>query len=374
VVDSQAMSAAKAAALPERERTFDKPATGRYLPLDAFRGFIMVLLVSHGFGFRAVGDVPVYRAIGAWFDHVPWEGGVFWDMIQPAFMFMVGVAMPFALARRAAQGATFRDNFRHVAIRSLKLILLSQILISIGAGKPGFQLINVLAQMAFTYFFCFLIMQWKFRTQAVAAGLILAAHWALFLLFPGPDGAFSKTDNIGAVIDRALGLHYSGYYVTINFVSSTVTTLFGVWTGLLLMSARPRREQMKILAYAMIAAFASGLALGQVNPLVKRIWTASFTLYSTGWVLFMLLGFYWLVEVRGYRKLVFPLLVVGMNSIFVYSLNQVLWGWIDRAAGVFTGRFTWLGTPAPVLQACAVLGVMWYLCYWLYQRKIFLKL
>ena len=368
------MSAAKAAALPERERTSDTPAPGRYLPLDAFRGFIMVLLVSHGFGFRAVGDVPVYRAIGAWFDHVPWEGGVFWDMIQPAFMFMVGVAMPFALARRAAQGATFRDNFRHVAIRSLKLIVLSQILISIGAGKPGFQLINVLAQMAFTYFFCFLIMQWKFRTQAMAAGLILAAHWALFLLFPGPDGAFSKADNIGADIDRALGLHYSGYYVTINFVSSTVTTLFGVWTGLLLMSARPRREQMKIVACAMIAAFAGGLALGLVNPLVKRIWTASFTLYSTGWVLFMLLGFYWLVEVRGYRKLVFPLLVVGMNSIFVYSLNQVLWGWIDRAAGVFTGRFQWLGTPAPVFQACAVLGVMWYLCYWLYQRKIFLKL
>ena len=247
-------------------------------------------------------------------------------------------------------------------------------LICIGSGKLGFQLINVLAQMAFTYFFCFLIMQWKFRTQAIAAGLILAAHWALFLLFPGTDGAFSKTDNIGAVIDHAVGFSYGGYYVTINFVSSIVTTLFGVWTGRLLMGPRPRREQMRILAIAMLACFASGIALSFVNPLVKRIWTASFTFYSTGWVLFMLLAFYWLVEVRGYKKLVFPLMVVGMNSIFIYSMNQVLWGWLDRAVGVFTLRFTWLGTPAPVFQAVAVLAVMWYLCYWLYQRKIFLKL
>jgi predicted acyltransferase len=88
----------------------------------------------------------------------------------------------------------------------------------------------------------------------------------------------------------------------------------------------------------------------------------------------MLVAFYWLVEVKGYRKWTFPLVVVGANSIFIYSIAQVLHGWLDRAVGVFTLRFEWLGQFAPVAQSCAVLLVMWYLCYWLYQRKIFFKL
>src|SRR6185503_3987338 len=192
---------------------------------------------------------------------------------------------------------------------------------------------------------------------------------------PGPDGAFSKDHNIGAVIDKALlGYNYSGNYVTINFISSTVTTLFGAWAGMLLQSARSHTEKLKILAIAMVAAFAGGLALSMWNPLVKRIWTASFTLYSTGWVLFMLIGFYWLIEVKGWRKWAFPLVVVGMNSIFIYSIGQVLKGWIDRAVAVFTFRYTFIGDLAPVAQATTVLLVMWYMCYWLYQRKIFFKL
>jgi len=347
----------------------------RYAALDAYRGLIMILLVSSGFGFHALAKNPTYAWIAAQLDHVPWEGAVFWDLIQPAFMFMVGVAMPFALARRAAQGATFPQNFRHIAVRTLKLILLSQILISVSGGKLSFQLVNVLSQIAFTYFFCFLIMQMRFRWQAVAAALILAGHWALFVLFPGPDGAFSKTGNIGAVIDRAvLGHNYGGYYVTINFISSTVTTLFGVWTGALLMGPKPRAAKLKILGLATATCFALGLALTPVNPMIKRLWTASFTLYSTGWVLLMMLVFVLLIDVLGRRKFAFPLVVVGMNCIFIYSIFQVLQGWLNRAIGVFTLRFEWIGTLAPVAQTCATLLVMWYLCFWLYQRKIFFKL
>jgi predicted acyltransferase len=347
----------------------------RYLALDAYRGFIMIMLVSGGFGFGALKAHPIYGKIAAQLEHVPWEGAVFWDLVQPAFMFMVGVAMPFALARRMEQGTTFREVFSHIAWRSLKLILISQILISIASGVAGFQLINVLSQIAFTYFLCFLIMQLEFRWQALTAALLLAGHWALFVLFPGPDGAFSKTDNIGALIDRAvLGFNYRGYYVTINFISSTVTTLFGAWTGTLLISERTRARKLRILAAAMVGCFAAGLALTLFNPMIKRLWTASFTFYSTGWVLLMMLAFFWLIEVLGYRKFAFPLVVVGMNSIFIYSINQVLKGWIRRAVGVFIGDFEFVGTLAPVMLSCATLLVMWYFCYWLYQRKIFFKL
>jgi len=130
----------------------------RYIALDAFRGFIMFTLASEGFGFGALQNHPTYGPIASWFEHVPWTGGVFWDMIQPAFMFMVGVAMPFALAIRTSRGATPRDNLKHVASRAVKLILLSQFLIIDADGHPRFQLINVLAQIAFTYFFTYLIL------------------------------------------------------------------------------------------------------------------------------------------------------------------------------------------------------------------------
>ncbi|MBK9169650.1 MAG: hypothetical protein IPM24_19615 [Bryobacterales bacterium] len=361
------------ASLPQGKQTQAPPA--RYLALDAYRGFIMITLCASGFGFPKLKDHPSFAWIVAQFEHVPWEGAVFWDLIQPAFMFMVGVAMPFALARRMSEGAAFSELFRHVGIRAVKLIVLSQILISISGNALQFQLINVLSQIAFTYFFAFLIMQLPFQRQAIAAGAILAGYWALFALFPGSEGAFSRTDNIGAVIDRWwLGRNYSGHYVTINFVTSTVTTLFGVWTGMLLRTDRTLEAKIRILAIAMAAAFASGLLLSLWNPLVKRLWTPSFTLYSTGWVLLMLLVFVWMAEVRGWRRPMFPLVVVGMNSIFIYSLSMLLKGWIDRSLAVFTFRFEFLGTIAPVAQACAVLAVMWWACYWLYQRKIFFKL
>ncbi|MBM3737918.1 MAG: DUF5009 domain-containing protein [Acidobacteria bacterium] len=347
----------------------------RYLALDAFRGFIMICLVATGFGFAKLEGHPLWGVIAAQMEHVPWEGGVFWDMIQPAFMFMVGVAMPFSFAKRMSQGAGFASNFAHVLKRAVILVCLSNLFVVVQTGKIQLGLMNVLSQIAFTYVLCFLIMQLPFRAQVAACVGILGLHWGLFTAFPGPAGPFSKEGNIGQVIDQAvLGRTYSGFYVTINFLSSTATTLSGVWAGYLLRSGRSHAGIMKVLAIAAAASMAAGLALSPFIPLVKRIWTASFTLYSTGWVLLMLLGFYWLVEVRGYRRAAFPLLVVGANSIFAYCVSQMMRGSIHRTTGALTGQFEWVGTLAPVAHACATLAVIWYVCYWLYQRKVFIKI
>jgi heparan-alpha-glucosaminide N-acetyltransferase len=358
------------------EATPEPSAQQRYLALDAYRGFIMLVLVSGGFGLAELAKRrPAFTGIANQFDHMPWEWIAFWDLIQPAFMFMVGVAMPFALARRMEQGANRRQLFWHVVARSFRLILMSQILMSIGSGKLQFQLINVLAQIGITYFLCYLIMHLRFRWQAMIALLILIGHWTLFVAFPGTEGPFlSKTTNIGAVIDTfVFGRPNPDDWATINFITSTVTTLLGVWTGQLLQSKRSHGEKMRIIAISAALCLGLGLIIHPWNPIIKRICTTSFTLYSAGWVLLMLLAFYWFVEVMGYRKWTFPLVVIGANAIFIYSVHQVLQGWLDRAVGTFTLRFTWLGDFAPVAQSCAVLLTMWYLCYWLYQRKIFFK-
>ena len=208
------------------------PDSRRFLALDAYRGFIMLILASEGFGFSALQGDPNWGRIARWFHHVPWDGGVFWDMIQPAFMFMVGVAMPFALAKRTELGATKRDNFRHIVVRSIRLIILSQIIIWIQAGRIKPQLINVLSQIAFTYFLTYLIMRWRRRYQVVSAIVLLAGWTALLFAFPGPDGPFSKRDHIGLVIDRAIFHYdYDPAYSTLNFIASTVWTLSGAWVG-----------------------------------------------------------------------------------------------------------------------------------------------
>jgi len=375
LTEQRAPAKTNIAAARQNESHAPRIAGERYASLDAYRGFIMLMLVSHAFGLNALRDQPGWQRLAAQFEHVAWEGLVFWDLIQPAFMFMVGMAMPFALANRQAKGDSPALIFRHVAWRALMLVLLSQVLMNISGGKLQFQLINVLSQIAFTYFFTFLILRLPLRLQVLAALVLLAGHWALFALFPGPEGAFSKTGNIGARIDRALfGYNYNGFYVTINFLTSIVTTLLGAWTALFLMRKKPHATNLKVIALSAAVCFACGLSLSPFNPMVKRLWTTSFTLYSAGWVFVMLAAFYWLVEVRGWRKPMFPLLILGMNSIFVYSVSIVLYGWLDRAVGVFTGRFAFAGIVSPVLQATAVLLAMWYFCYWLYQRKIFLRI
>jgi len=334
----------------------------------------MLLLASEGLGFSTLRGDPTWGRAASWFNHVEWDGLVFWDLIQPAFMFMVGVAMPFALAARTAQGATDRDNIRHVVARSIRLAILSQILVSVGSGQIKLQMIIVLSQIAFTYFLSYLIMQWKWRWQAVAAAGLLAFWMALLFAFPGPDGPYSRTGHVGLVVDRWIFHYdYDPAYSTLNFIASTVWTLTGTWTGRLLMGGLSSKEKLKRLATGMVLSFGAGLLSGVWIPMIKQLCTPSFVLYSLGWVLLMLIAFYVVVEVLGYRRWTFPLVVIGANSIFIYSFDMVLREWLDSAVGVFTFHYRGIGPLAPVAQSVTVLVVLWSLCYWMYQRRIFVK-
>jgi len=334
----------------------------------------MTTLAGGGFGLATLAEDPTWGPLGLQFEHVEWEGLVFWDLIQPAFMFMVGLAMPFAVAARLRRGDE-SSVWRHVAYRAVMLIVLSNVLISISAGEPRFQLINVLAQIGFTYFICYWLMKLPLRAQAITAGLILAGYTALFHLFPGSEGAYSMGDNFGERVDQFIfGASNRGHWATINFIPSTVTTLFGVWCGYLLIEKGSHARRMNLLAAGAGGCFAVGLLLSTFDPIIKRIHTASFTLVSGGLVISMLLAFYWLVEVRGYRQATFPLVVVGMNSMFIYCLHMLQTRWIERAVGVFVDDFAFLGKWAPSALAISAFLVMWYLCLWLYRRRIFIRI
>lgn len=375
---SQRATSAEQARPQDLQPTPDLSVRKRLVSLDAFRGFIMLLLVSDGFGLAALQHYPKWTWLAAQTDHTTWTGCTFWDLIQPAFTFMVGVAMPFAFARRLSQGAAKWDLFRHVAYRSGMLILLSNLYSNwdSSSGHLRLQLINVLSQIAFGYMICFFIMQLRLRYQILTGAAMLVGYWVIFLIFPGPDGPWSMTRNIGEVLDlKILGYNYPGNYATLNFVGNAVTILFGCWTGMFLRSKKSHAYKLTALAIAGASGLVLGLALQPFNPIVKRIWTASFTFFSAGWVILMLVVFYWVIEVKRTEKWAFPFIVLGMNSIFIYSLGQVgLGGWLDHGLANFTGNFGFLGPLGAVPQHVLILAVMWYACYWLYQHKIFFKI
>jgi predicted acyltransferase len=151
-----------------------------------------------------------------------------------------------------------------------------------------------------------------------------------------------------------------------------VWTLTGVWTGQLLMIEDERGE-------AATAHLGDGVLVRRgtrsrpVDSDDQAALHLSFVLYSLGWVLFMLIGFFVVIELLGNRWWTLPLVVFGANSIFIYSFNMVLREWLDHAVGVFTFHYGGIGTLAPVAQACTVLAVLWSLCYWMYRRRIFVK-
>ena len=352
--------------------------TGQRLEsLDVFRGLTMILLISHGFGiYEAMKDDVALAWFRNQFEHATWNGCTLWDLIQPAFTFIVGVAMPLSFARRLQQGSTKASLFGHVLWRALVLVALSNVLSNWNGGGPlKLQFINVLCQIAFGYVVCFLIWTLPFRAQVAAAAGLMVFHHALFFLFPGPTGPFDPAGNVGATIDLAvLGYNYSGSYTTLNFLGNAITILFGVWTGMLLQRDSTHRRRLQILGACAGAAFTLGLALEPFVPMVKRLWLGSFTFFSIGWVLLGLMACYWMVEMKGWRRWAFPAVVVGTNCIFIYSFSQVLHGWLSRGAAKFTDNFGFLGGYGAIPHNLAVLGLMFYMCYWLYRRKIYFKI
>ena len=358
-------------------------AATRIFSLDAFRGFTMICMFGEGFGLLYYLRHPILGPIANQFRHVDWNISIpgdmhFWDLIQPFFMFIVGAVMPISFARRWAAGETWGPSLVHVLRRSALLILFGLIARSVQAGRPVIDLINVLAQIAFTYLIAFLLLRRSWVVQGSVALAMLALHWAIyqFAQAPGVLGPWIKDANIGWYLDKlVLHKNWSGSYATINCISSAANTIFGVMAGELLVSGLSVARKMRLLALTGMLGLVSGIALGLLIPINKKIWTASFALYSTGLTLLALLLFYWLFDVKQKHRWGTLFLIVGANSIFIYLFHEILHRWLSQTALVFM-RWTvdWWGPLGQMFTAWLVIAFEIYVCYWLYRRKIFFKI
>jgi len=349
----------------------------RLLSLDAYRGFTMFLMVSAGFGLSVLRDNPGWEWLARQVDHVAWEGCVLWDLIQPSFIFIVGVAMPFAFAARQQRGETWAQMFRHVWKRSLILLLLGVGRFCIHHNELFFDMTTVLQQIAVAYFFAFFVLGRGMKIQFLVAFLILVVDWALFQFWPGvgPGGPWAKNANFHSAVELwVFGRLSPGGYTALNAFGSIATVIFGIIAGELIRKQTAETSKVKYLVAGGIAGIVIGYLLNPVVPVIKRIWTPSWTIYSAGWASVLLAIFYWIIEVWNKRKWCFVFEVVGMNSITVYMLVSFLRGSVKQWVWVFTGWFLApLGDLGTIIHSTMVLAVFWYMAYWLYKREIFLK-
>jgi len=361
----------------------------------------MVSLISFGFGFRALKDSPRWSFLAQQVDHSQWTGVVFWDLIQPAFMFMVGVAMPFAFAKRRETGATRKELLLHTLRRALGLILLGILITCITDGKISIEFRRVLQQIAVGYIISFFLLERGYLVQFIAAAAILMIYTLIWIAYSHHTGTnpWALGDaNMGGAFERLVFRHNStGHYVSLNSIPATATIIFGVICGQLVGSTLPKKRVMLYLAIFGAIAIAAGLALSPLVPIVKRIWTASFGLYASGIIILTLLLFYWIIEVINWRRGWTFFIAVGMNSIFAYTMTEIFRGWFNRSILVFSkplftalldgahtpdalakpASFPWppqLGAWGDVIQAILVLLAQWLVLYFLYRRRIFFKL
>lgn len=318
------------------------------------------------------------------FFHHPWHGLRFWDLIQPAFMFMAGTAMYIAVERKRSKGVSERDNFKHIAIRSLKLFLLGTGLHCIYKGALVWELWNVLTQLSFTTLVAYFLIGRSFKVQIGAALFMIILNDVLYrtILMPGFDQPFVQGHNFGAYMDTILmGKINDGGWVTINCIPTAAHTILGVTAGKLLMGPWSSSFKIKTLIIAGIIAMALGYGvdLSGISPIIKRISTGGFALVSSGYVALILAALYWWIDVKDHKKYTWIAVVVGMNSIFIYIFFETVgYQWVNGAVGIFVkGGTGLLHVPTAwqdLISAFAVLVLEWYMCYWLYQKKIFFKL
>lgn len=358
---------------------------GRLTSLDFFRGFTMFMLIGGATHLSAVLNNPALSGswlglIGVQLEHDPWNGLRFWDLIQPFFMFIVGVAMPFSFGLRWDRGESWQKSFSHVLRRSALLLLFSCGMHCIGAGRLTLGLWNVLAQLSFTYLIAFLWMRKPVRAQIVFSLFLLVATDLIYRFWavPGFNQPFTPDKNFGSWMDlQLMGKLSAGHWVAINAIPTTAHTMWGVLAGQLLKSSSPALRKIKILLGTGLVGLVIGYGLNPWIPIIKRICTSSFVVVSGGWCLLALAFSYWLIDVKGIKKWTLFFNIVGMNSIFIYVFMGIEGAeWFNAIAKPFTlGLMGWSGDLyARLFTSLVVWGMLWYLCYWLYKKRIFFKM
>lgn len=366
--------------------TIETP-TKRLYSLDALRGFDMLWIMGLGeliLKFAKTKHTAFWNTVTYHFDHPYWNGFAFWDLIFPLFMFLAGVSSVYSIDNGLEKGKTKSQLLFKVVKRGVILILLGIYYNNGLELRPisDIRFPSVLGKIGATYVFANIIylyagkkMQWAWFW------FFLIGYWLLlkFTSAPGyPSGDLSEPGNFMSYIDRSVlpgklsrGIHDTvGLVCTIPGIS---TVLLGIFAGRFLKN-NPIYPELKA-RWLLIAGFIS-LGLGVIwnldFPFNKNLWSSSFVLFAGGLSLILLSLFYFIIDVRGYKKWTIFFRVIGMNSILIYiSFRFIDWNYVTE------GFFIWLGQLAgkptgEYLMDILNIALQWLFLYFLYKKNFFL--
>ena len=385
----------------------------RNVAVDAYRGLVMLLMMGEVMSFakvaRAFPNSLFWHILAYNQTHVEWAGMGLHDTIQPGFTFLVGVALPYSIHSRTKKGESFAHQLAHTLWRSLLLIALGIFLRSTGSTQTYFTFEDTLTQIGLGYTFAFLLAHCRPAWQWTALGAILFGYWLAWALYPAPGLNFNyaavgvpadwhhnftgfashwnKNSNLGQAVDVwflnlfprvSRFLYNEGGYLTLSFVPTLGTMLLGLRAGEWYRAVAPKIPIKRfIIAGTLLITAGLLLHFTGICPIVKRIWTPSWTLFSGGVCFFFLAAFSWIIDVKFYRRWAFPLVVVGMNSIAAYLIAHLWEDFIIDNLHINFGYnvFRVFGAGLePLMLGITVMLIYWLILYWMYRKRLFLRI
>ena len=362
----------------------------RLYSLDALRGFDMFWIMG---GEEIVHTM--YKATGStssfWggfsnqLTHPDWNGFHAYDLIFPLFLFMAGVATPYSVGRELEKGKSRKELLWRVIKRGLILVLLGIIannglkIMPISEVRFG----SVLGRIGLAYMFANIIYLYsKTRAQIIWFWALIIGYWLLlkFTAAPGfAPGDLTMEGNFASYVDRVLmpgklylGIHDpEGLMSTIPAIS---TGLLGILTGSFLKN-NSMTQTKKVGAMAITGVIFLLLAqLWNLDfPINKNLWTSSFVLNVGGYSLLLLALFYYIIDVRGYKKWSFFFRIIGMNSILIYMSGHFInWDYSTDTLLGWVGQL--IGDPFNIVaMAICYVFIKWLFLYFMYKKKVFLR-
>ncbi len=360
----------------------------RLLSIDALRGFDMLLISGGGaFIIRLKGTTGL-----SWIDraaeqlsHPAWNGFTFYDFIFPLFLFTAGIALSFSIRSGLNRGMNKKELYRKAFRRMLILIVLGILdkNIPLNIFDPAqIRYGTVLGRIGIaTFITTLLYVNLSSRQRLYWVGSMLIVYCAALFLVPVPGygaGDLSFEGNLVGWFDRhfmpgrLLQKTYDENALLTQLPAHCLTVL-GAFAGDILQKQKSGYKKLLELSIAGIASIVTGLLWSTFFPLNKHLWTSSFILLTAGMAFLFLALFYWIIDVKGYRKWAFFFKVIGMNSLaiylgtrfidFDYSSRLLFGGWYMHVAEKWQ----------PACNALGALVLVWLLLYFLYRKKIFIK-
>lgn len=329
-------------------------------------------------------DNAFTRFLAVQFRHSVWRGLHFWDLLLPCFMFLSGVSLAFSYEKQKRLNYPWRRSFSKIIKRCGWLLFWGVLIYSVQDNKINIQFSNVLVELSIATFISFLLINRSAAVQLfVSLGLLLITE--LLFRFTGIknfDQPFVDQHNFGNYVDLIVLGHVNGNYgTTYNVIPSSVSTIWGLMVGQLLLSSRENAIKLKYMIVCAACAIAAGfiLDLTNITPMLKWIASSSFIFATGGFSIAALALCYWWIDIRQHTSYLSFFTIMGQNSIFVYLFYTFIGAkWMIGFSDVLIpGILGLAGVPYTIgiLFSClAVFAFHWYLCYFLYKKKIFFKL